>query len=531
MDNELGLEEIKGKIGPDGVFNIIEDIYKTKRTGYIIFREAQVGEEMWLFFDRGDIIAVSSHMEDAKLGQLAIKKGYLSKEDLDRALIKQTSEGGILGEILSYMGFIEGAKLEELLREQFLEILLRIFSKREGEFIFYPQTVVFADNIQPLFTTPELIHAGKEFFKNLIWLSAFNYDRILVLPMKKDGITHPSLFGDYSQKMLSLVGEGKFLEEMIEESPLQRFLTINSLFELKDCGMIKFEYRGRSPSIEEGVGDDESKEEDDITLASQEIEPSVQKEKENEEGKEKEGISDRIYEEEEDVDVGENGTYITPRETLDKVDLSSFDFIEPVSDVFVDEVIEAFEGEDDKTSSQLEDERGDSEEKSAEKAEGFSATSEEEAAEDSTESGSQSSEGTSFTPSYEQSFDKKSLTILDKKIEVFNSIFSIIFSTFSSSVEKEKVVKIFDSSLSNIRKRAPELFTGVEVMEDGSIQKENLLLNLSKIAPENPSEYLHNLLSDLFSYLIYDARKILPLDKENEMIEKILTIQHKLYFE
>lgn len=56
---------------------------------------------------------------DEKLGEILIKNGDLTKKELDEALEKQKKEGGLIGEVLIKLGFVNDIAIAKALTEQY----------------------------------------------------------------------------------------------------------------------------------------------------------------------------------------------------------------------------------------------------------------------------------------------------------------------------------------------------------------------------------------------------------------------------
>jgi|GEM_PF-3797245 len=57
-----------------------------------------------------------------RMGEILLKKGYITKEQLKKALLLQKSDGGLLGIILENLGYIDNKQLNECLLIQHGEV-------------------------------------------------------------------------------------------------------------------------------------------------------------------------------------------------------------------------------------------------------------------------------------------------------------------------------------------------------------------------------------------------------------------------
>ena len=103
--------------------DILQLIATGKKSGVLRLLRPQGGK--YIYFKSGDVIAASSdsNIEEERLGQLLIRRGVLSQEDLDRALKRQTANGKRLGHTVIELGLCGRAKVLDALRAQVEEMV------------------------------------------------------------------------------------------------------------------------------------------------------------------------------------------------------------------------------------------------------------------------------------------------------------------------------------------------------------------------------------------------------------------------
>src|SRR3972149_11659848 len=102
--------------------DILQLISTGKKTGRLkITRQHQSKE---IFFKNGNIIyANSSNIQDDLLGNLLLKRGKISKYDLEKAVNLQETSGKKIGTILQELNVLNPLKGEECLKIQIEEVI------------------------------------------------------------------------------------------------------------------------------------------------------------------------------------------------------------------------------------------------------------------------------------------------------------------------------------------------------------------------------------------------------------------------
>jgi hypothetical protein len=115
-----------------------------QRTGILHVRGTQ-GVTKRVYFERGAIVFTSSSDPREYLGQFLISRGYISEDQLNKAMETQLKSGIKLGKILIMVGILEEAELEAVLQLKAEENIFDLFLWDEGEFVFQDQEAIEDD--------------------------------------------------------------------------------------------------------------------------------------------------------------------------------------------------------------------------------------------------------------------------------------------------------------------------------------------------------------------------------------------------
>lgn len=116
--------------------DILQLIATGKKTGVLRLFRPQGAK--FIYFRGGDVIAASSesNVEEERLGQMLIRRGVLTAEELERALKRQSANGKRLGHTLIELGMCDRSKVIDALRAQVEEMVYSVFSYPDGQFEF-----------------------------------------------------------------------------------------------------------------------------------------------------------------------------------------------------------------------------------------------------------------------------------------------------------------------------------------------------------------------------------------------------------
>ena len=125
-----------GNLKTVGFGDVLQLISTGRRTGALVLKRPHRGKK--IYFRTGDIIAAASEppTDEERLGQLLLRKGMISVEELEKALKRQKSTGRRLGQILVELGTMSKEDITSALRLQVEEVVYGVFGWNDGDFHF-----------------------------------------------------------------------------------------------------------------------------------------------------------------------------------------------------------------------------------------------------------------------------------------------------------------------------------------------------------------------------------------------------------
>ena len=243
--------QIKGDVEVLGISNLLQTLSMAGCKGYLtIVLEGQ--KKVIHFLDDG-IRLISGARRTNPLGEILIRTGKITRDQLDELLAEQRRTATPLGEIVSRRGILDETVIQSALREQVAEEIYDLFTWSGATFSFAesagyappvdsgPLANVLLDaNVMSL-----MIEAARR-VDELARIQSIIPDVRLVaerleLPASLDD---PGLDRNAIEDILPLVDGERSVGHIIEESLFPKFTVLRTLYGLAQRGVIKIRDRG-----------------------------------------------------------------------------------------------------------------------------------------------------------------------------------------------------------------------------------------------------------------------------------------------
>jgi len=205
-------------------------------------------------FKGGNIVFASSiNNHEDRLGATLLRRGKISKADLERAVTLHQQTGRPLGTTLIDMNLFSKQEITESLRLQVEEIVYNLFSWREGEFAFRegekPQNVPFELDLNTMNVIMEGTRRIDEWLEIQKVLPDDN-SLLAVVHSPKTREQEITLSLD-EFRVLALVDGTHTMADLIRTSPLGEFVTCRSLQRLLLTNLIESTGMGEAASVDQ----------------------------------------------------------------------------------------------------------------------------------------------------------------------------------------------------------------------------------------------------------------------------------------
>ncbi|MCO4771237.1 MAG: hypothetical protein KDA24_14485 [Deltaproteobacteria bacterium] len=530
-----------------------------------------------MFILDGDLIAGNAEEDNARLELMLLADGHVEYPVLD-VVRDSVRMGGDLGDLLVRGGHIDGATLMAARKRLFRDAFVWVVASEDPQMIWDPRDAIFPDNMQFGVNLNDLLSEATS------WLNS-NRHTLSLLASGDYFVAHgrrPREINDAAWAAISVPHAGKALVEAIGAPSREEAVEALTALFARGVMTIARDSEGREPRTDPVVHDEPDTENVDReeVIASNTAEgmdialrlggdanddapdvevaglPPVQ------------DVAEDTEESLDDYERARRGDFIKSYEVLDKVDLSgvavlgagspeSFgdlpaiemgdedddedmeDLSDPDLEVMLDALDQDFP-DPSPTATQLKPLK---ELDTAELMEpqeddfalfGDSDLPEVQPQELLADPGPQPDPSDS-TPSFvlpahvTGPFPHEELSEYYGKISTFNSIFRIIYGTFSEHIGSDNARQRFNALLSSNQRQYPELFKSILVLDDGCVEPAPIIANLAACTDNDHGSLLHQGLYELIFSHLYDAKDMLPGDVESEMMERILVHERQLH--
>jgi hypothetical protein len=240
-------------VDPSPLFQLIRDIYVGGRTGHLHFTRAK--EWRSLRFLKGQILHATSDVEGEHLGDVLVRYGLLTQDDLEKARTVVLAERKKLGTVLDSMGLMPKGELESSIKLHVREVLFNVTEMPDMKFSFEElgEDSFLETELQSRVAPGEMILEAARRIQEPAVVTAVlgNIDRVIapashpVLGAQKLTLTPTDGF------VLSRVDGTLTAREVFHLTPLPAEDTERSLFALLCTGAV--EYRAPVPRPRTGV--------------------------------------------------------------------------------------------------------------------------------------------------------------------------------------------------------------------------------------------------------------------------------------
>jgi len=229
---------LEGSLKEFGLADILQLIYYQRKTGELTV-QGSFDRVRLLFYEGNIVFAESAKRGESRLGMILVKKGIITKEELERALGEQRARGGKLGHTLIKMEALSKEELKQMLTNQFTELVSYLFTWRQGRYEFKPQGIALDKDVPISLDTQHILMEGLRILDE--WsLMEGKITLESVFERTEDGLQDgaPEGLTEEERAMLSLVDGENDVSTIAGISGLDNFQVSKALLGLHEKGAI-----------------------------------------------------------------------------------------------------------------------------------------------------------------------------------------------------------------------------------------------------------------------------------------------------
>ena len=227
---------IKGSLKEASLPDVIQLLFLGRRTGCLALADQHNFGTIYL--DEGQIVYASIVNRRDRLGDILLRKGRISADQLQKAIEVQNGDRQHkLGEILVGLGSLSRAELEEYMQLQIEEAVYYLFTWTSGTFNFEagvrPEREDFLVRISPEALLLEGARRVDEW--SLIEKKIPSFDLIFSVDHQHISQSAPTLSGE-QQRLLRLIDGSRDVRQLIDDSGMVEFEVGKALYGLITAG-------------------------------------------------------------------------------------------------------------------------------------------------------------------------------------------------------------------------------------------------------------------------------------------------------
>jgi curved DNA-binding protein CbpA len=210
---------------------LFQSLRAEKKTGTVIFsREAAIKK---VYFQNGDVIFAFSNLEGDRLGDFLLRSNKLTRAQFDASSELTVKTGKKLGAILVELGFVAPQDLVSGVKEQVKQIILSLFTWRDGRYIFDDSPLPASDIIPLQMSIGNLIIEGIRGQDWQLVRKSLPPLKTKLLPAADPSFLFQGADLDQDQQsILPLIDGNRSIEELCSLSGLGDFNTLKAIYAL-----------------------------------------------------------------------------------------------------------------------------------------------------------------------------------------------------------------------------------------------------------------------------------------------------------
>lgn len=227
---------ITGNLKTMELAELLQWVSQGIKTGTLAIDNGQVKKK--LYFKTGRIFSSASTDPREHLGHFLVSHGYISEEELSKAISMQEQSGMLLGKILTTIGALSEDDLHRLLRLKAEESVYDLFSWSEGEFRFIDEELPEGTMVPMNLDLTSIVLEGVQRVDEWSRIREIIPSPLSVPVAVTDLLADPDL-SPAARKILEQVNDDRTVEEIQVETHASEFLVSKVLFDAVMKGRVK----------------------------------------------------------------------------------------------------------------------------------------------------------------------------------------------------------------------------------------------------------------------------------------------------
>jgi CheY-like chemotaxis protein len=245
------MAKIRGEVRVLGLANLFQALSMAKCEGYLsVFLDTQ--RKVIQFGPGGMRLVSAGARRSHPLGEILIRTGKITREQLDTILAQQRQTGRRLGEVVAKLGILSEADIENALREQISEEIYDLFAWTDATFEFAeasgapppPDGGPLSELTLDANVMSVMVEAARRADELARIQTAIPDVRLIAERLDKPvPLDDPELDRAALEALLPLIDGERTVERLIQDSLFPKFTVLRTLYGLVQKGAIKLRDR------------------------------------------------------------------------------------------------------------------------------------------------------------------------------------------------------------------------------------------------------------------------------------------------
>jgi len=223
---------LKGKLETFLLHSILQLLYNESKTG--VFQANRDDEEVKIYFHEGVIIYAMGSRKENRLGNLLLKRGLISKAELNEGLIGAKEKKQALGKYLVENGKISIEILKELLQKQTENIIFNLFLWEKGNFEYKDARLRMDGMINIKLNVMKIVmEASRRIDEMSIFKKQIPSDKLIFKVSNRIEEKGKIKFTPPELQMLNFVNGKRTVREIFSESGIDGFAAYDEFYAYK----------------------------------------------------------------------------------------------------------------------------------------------------------------------------------------------------------------------------------------------------------------------------------------------------------
>lgn len=237
-----------GDLGILGLANLLQVVSMSQAKGFLTLSHAELKKTIQ--FCSTGIRLVSGVRRAIPLGQILVRSGRITNEQLEQLLAEQRTTSRRLGDLVIEKQMVTREAIDQALRDQVAEEIYELFAWPEARFYFAEsENEALPTGAGPLATVlldPNMLSLMVEAARRTDEMARFRSEIPVdqLVPMRLEGDVPFDDLGVSKQaamELLPLIDGKRSIEQIVQETSYPKFTVLHTLYELKQRGLLSME--------------------------------------------------------------------------------------------------------------------------------------------------------------------------------------------------------------------------------------------------------------------------------------------------